>query len=112
MKRVFGLVACAVLLSGCHLFRPQPQQEQRVVQVRAAEQPLLDANGAVIERVPFRAGVSSATVEKMAKREGCVGGPGAGLMTPQGPIEVYRMVCENRTVYKAMCELRQCRKMN
>ena len=61
------------------------------------------------ERIPFRAGVSTVTVEKMAQAQGCVGGQGAGLMTPQGPVEVYRMVCETGQVFMARCELRQCR---
>ena len=60
------------------------------------------------ERIPFRAGVSTVTIEKMAQALGCVGGQGAGLMTPQGPVEVYRMVCESGQVYMAKCELRQC----
>ncbi len=113
MKRVFGLVALAVLLSGCHLIRQYPEeQQQRVAPAKVAAPQLVDANGAVIVRVPFRAGVSSVTVENMAKKEGCTGGQGAGLMTPQGPIEVYRMVCDNRSVYKAICELKQCKKLN
>ncbi len=45
----------------------------------------------------------------MAQAVGCVGGQGAGLMTPQGPVEVYRMVCESGQVYMARCEMRQCR---
>ncbi len=61
------------------------------------------------ERLPFRAGVSTVTVEKMAQAQGCVGGQGAGLTTPQGPVEVYRMVCESGQVFMARCELRQCR---
>jgi hypothetical protein len=95
------------------LLRQNPEEQQRPVVVsRVAAPPLVDDNGAVIERVPFRAGVSSATVETMAKKAGCTGGQGAGLMTPQGPVEVYRMVCDNRTVYKAICELRQCKRLN
>lgn len=113
MKQVFGWVACAVLLSGCHLVRQYPEDNKvRVAPARVVQPQLVDAQGAVIERVPFRAGESSVTVENMAKKEGCVGGQGAGLMTPQGPVEVYRMVCDNRTVYKAICELRQCKKLN
>ncbi len=45
----------------------------------------------------------------MAQAQGCVGGQGAGLTTPQGPVEVYRMMCESGQVYMARCELRQCR---
>ncbi|MBC7455167.1 MAG: hypothetical protein H7335_15995 [Massilia sp.] len=67
-----------------------------------------------IERVPFRAGVSSTTVEKMATAQGCTGAgsQGAGLMTPQGPVEIYRMVCDSGRVFMARCEFRQCRPMS
>lgn len=66
---------------------------------------------AQIEKVPFRAGISSVTVENMAKERGCTGGLGAGLMTPQGPVEIYRMSCSNGRTFTARCELRQCRAM-
>lgn len=67
--------------------------------------------GVDIVKMPFRAGVSSATVESLAKKAGCMGGPGAGLVSEPGPVEVYRMVCDNGTTYLAKCELRQCRTM-
>jgi len=73
--------------------------------------PTIDANGQPIEYIPFRAGVSSATVENMAKKQGCVGGQGAGLTSPPGPVETYRMVCDNKRVFVARCELRQCTAM-
>ncbi|MFL6660184.1 MAG: hypothetical protein ACJ8GW_19015 [Massilia sp.] len=72
------------------------------------EQPLFDAYGRPIERLPFRPGVSTVTVENLAKQVGCVGGQGAGLVTEPGPVEVYRMICDNRTVFMARCDLRQC----
>lgn len=68
-----------------------------------------------IETIPFRTGVSSATVEKMGRQQGCLGGQGAGLITEPGPVEVYRMRCEDGAmrgkVFRARCELRQCRAM-
>jgi hypothetical protein len=107
-----ALVLLAVLLGGCTLFKskvaPAPAP---VTAARPATPGLLDPNGTPIERVPFRTGVSSATVEKMAKQQGCTGGQGAGLMTEAGPVEVYRMRCENGKVFMARCELRQCVKM-
>jgi hypothetical protein len=73
-----------------------------------------DATPAV-ETIPFHTGVSSATVEKMAKQQGCTGGQGAGLITEPGPVEVYRMRCEDGPmrgkVFMARCELRQCKQM-
>jgi hypothetical protein len=64
-----------------------------------------------VETIPFHTGVSSATVEKMAKQQGCTGGLGAGLITQPGPVEVYRMRCDDGKVFMARCELRQCTRM-
>ena len=113
MKRLIGLMLCAAAVSGCSHFgagrpSPMPAWTPTAAQVQATE--AVNA-GLAIERVPFRAGVSSTTVENMAKVQGCTGGQGAGLMTPQGPVEVYRMLCDNRNVYLARCEFRQCRPM-
>ena len=79
-----------------------------VVTAPAPSSVMVQGERPATERVPFRAGVSTVTVEKMAQGLGCVGGQGAGLMTPQGPVEIYRMTCESGQVYMAKCELRQC----
>lgn len=72
-----------------------------------------DSKGRVeVQKVEFRSGVSSATVERLAKRYGCTGQAGAGLLTSQGPVEVYRMQCNNGSTFMAQCELRQCRPMH
>lgn len=68
-------------------------------------------NGVEIEKVEFRVGVSSATVEQLARQQACVGGVGAGLLTAPGPVEVYRMACDNGKIFMARCELRQCKPM-
>ncbi|WP_020652792.1 hypothetical protein [Massilia niastensis] len=104
MKR--ALVLAAVLLGGCSMLNGR--MEPAPV---AAVQPVAVQPGAQIERVPFQVGVSSATVEKLAAEQACTGGKGAGLMTEPGPVEVYRMQCDNGKVFLARCELRQCRKM-
>lgn len=110
MKRLFVLISCAVLLTACASRKPVAKW---VPPVSAAQAPILtDADGYAIENIPFRAGISSVTVEKMAQKQGCTGGQGAGLMTPQGPIEVYRMICDSRQIFMARCELRQCRPMS
>ena len=108
MKRLFLAVSCAVVLGGCAMTFPKPAPVP-LPQAKAGEPQLVDANGAPIERIPFRVGVSSVTVENLAKQAGCVGGHGAGLITGQGPVEIYRMVCESRRVFTARCEFRQCR---
>jgi hypothetical protein len=70
-----------------------------------------ERGSAILEKVAFRPGVSSATVERLARRFGCTGSTGAGLITDKGPLEVYRLQCDNGTTFMAQCELRQCRPM-
>ena len=109
MKR--ALLLAAVLLGGCAMFKSKMDPASAPAAAPAAAPQLTDANGTAIERVPFRVGVSSATVEKLAASQGCTGGQGAGLVTEPGPVEVYKMQCENGKVFMARCDLRQCRKM-
>ena len=114
MKHALPLVSVlvAVLLGGCTLFKSKMEPAPaRVAAAKPAAPALLDPNGTPIERVPFRVGVSSATVEKMGKGQACTSAQGAGLVTEAGPVEVYRMRCEDGTVFMARCELRQCVKM-
>ncbi|MGF6273751.1 hypothetical protein ABIB38_002129 [Massilia sp. UYP11] len=101
MKRAW--IAAAVLLGGCSvvgsgvdLSEPAVTRSPDVVE---------------IQRVPFKVGVSSTTVEKLAREQACASEQGAGLITDPGPIEVYRMHCQDGKVFMARCELRQCRKM-
>lgn len=61
-----------------------------------------------IQLVEFVLGVSSATVERLAKSQSCVGGSGAGLVSPKGSRELYKMKCEDGKTLMAKCELRQC----
>jgi hypothetical protein len=110
MKRALLLVA--VLLGGCTLFNSKMEPAPApVAAARPAAPALVDPNGTPIERVPFRVGVSSATVEKLGRQQGCTSAQGAGLVTEEGPVEVYRMRCEDGKVFMARCELRQCVKM-
>jgi hypothetical protein len=102
MKR--ALVLAAVLLGGCSMLNSRMAPVQPAV-AQAAQA------GTAVERVPFQVGVSSATVEKLAAAQACTGEKGAGLMTAPGPVEVYRMQCDNGKVFLARCELRQCRRM-
>ena len=99
----FALVFAAVLLGGCSTVGSQVDGPEPAVA------PSSDV--AVVERVPFVVGVSSATVEKLGKADACVSAQGAGLVTEPGPVEVYRMRCDSGVVFMARCELRQCRKM-
>lgn len=107
MRRLALVGVAAALLGGCsmlHKQTPPPAASAPAAQVQPA-----------VETIPFRTGMSSATVEKMAQEQGCTGGQGAGLITEPGPVEVYRMRCEDGQmrgkVFMARCELRQCRQM-
>lgn len=80
----------------------------------APESPAADTSGkpAKIEKVPFRLGTSSVTVEKMAKQNQCESNTGAGLLARNGPIEVYRVECTDGKVFMARCDMRQCGAMS
>jgi hypothetical protein len=110
MKRLLLLVACAVALSACSMFKTK-MAPVAAAPAKPALAQLLDENGAPIERIPFRPGVSSVTVEKLAKQRACGSNEGACLVTEPGPVEVYRMVCDSGKVFMARCELRQCKAM-
>lgn len=128
MKRIqsLGMVFAMFVLAGCVATAvPSPDAQSGSAAPTAADGPrqasstmqaeqlrVNDSQGPVIvEKVEFRPGRSSATVERLAMRFGCKGSRGAGLLTEQGPVEVYRMQCDNGTVFLAECELRQCRPM-
>jgi hypothetical protein len=124
MKQQPSLVASALCLAmlslgGCTGIRslmpgdaPPPQAQASAPARASASTPMLRAaDGAPIEKVPFHTGVSSATVERMARDQACSGGQGAGLITQPGPVEVYRMQCDNGKVFMARCEMRQCKQM-
>ena len=109
MKRLPGMIFLAALLGGCSMFhKPMPP-----VSTAAPARPAgpVDADGTPIQKLPFRLGVSSNTVEKLARQQACTGGQGASLVTEPGPVEVYRMQCDNGKVFMARCEMRQCRQL-
>ena len=117
MKRLSLLLIAAGLLSACSyipFLNKSPEVAQAPLKRRAAasaEAPRVLVNGVEVQKVTFRAGVSTATVERLARAEQCVGGQGAGLVTEPGPVEVYRMACDNGQVFMARCEFRQCTPM-
>jgi hypothetical protein len=112
MKRLPALMFLAALLGGCSYFHQgTPPMPAAVAAAPVRASGPVDANGTPIQKLPFRLGVSSNTVEKLARQQACTGGQGAGLVTESGPVEVYRMQCDNGKVFMARCELRQCRRM-
>ncbi|WP_332847691.1 hypothetical protein [Massilia sp. S19_KUP03_FR1] len=111
MKRTLVVAGLfAVVLSGCSMFRDRMVADP-TARARPGPAQLFDPNGVPIEPVPFVAGVSSVTVERLASAQSCRGGEGAALVTPVGPVEVYRMRCEDGRTFMARCELRQCKQM-
>jgi|SRR5471030_373092 len=115
------LLSASLLLSACSVFHSPFSHSDDVPAPVARVQPprttasdgsaLARIDGVEIEKVEFRPGVSSATVENLAKLRGCVSSIGAGLVSQTGPVEIYRMACENGQTYLAKCELRQCKAM-
>jgi hypothetical protein len=104
------VVAMLAALAGCAMWKaPAPVAPAPVV--AAADPGLRTADGALIEALPYRQGISSATVERLGKQQGCASSKGAALATPVGPVEVYKMVCDGGKVFMARCELRQCKPM-
>lgn len=106
MKRLIlpaSLLLC-VSLSACKsipLFAPQAPAPVTAAPLAKVE----------LQTVEFTTGVSSVTVEKLAQKNNCSGGKGAGLLTAQGPVEIYRMRCDEGGAFMARCELRQCQPM-
>jgi len=110
MQRLPVMIFLAALLGGCSAFHTPGPAAPAALRASKPAGPA-DADGTPIQKLPFRLGVSSNTVEKMAKQGACTGGQGAGLVTEPGPVEVYRMQCDNGKVFMARCEMRQCRQM-
>jgi len=104
MRTLLALMVAAAV-GGCAMVTA-PMPAAPVVPARVAAQ----AAEVPVERVPYRVGVSSVTVEQVARQHAC-SGQGAGLITEPGPVEVYRLQCSDGKVFMARCELRQCRKM-
>jgi len=109
MKRLLALTVVA-LMGGCAMFKSKPLPDRGGPPAPQVSSNAAAGDGAV-QRVPYRVGVSSNTVEQLARQHACSGSGGAGLVTAEGPVEVYRMQCADGKVFMARCELRQCRKM-
>ncbi|TXG00453.1 hypothetical protein [Massilia arenae] len=103
MKYALVPLLAAVLLGGCSVVGSGVDLSESTV--------VASPDVVEIQRVPFKVGVSSTTVEQLAKAQACASEQGASLITEPGPIEVYRMQCQDGKVFMARCELRQCRKM-
>jgi hypothetical protein len=123
MKRLLLSVLPVLMLGACSYLpfnHDKEQQDEAARRAASARTPALSVlasdgskrvlvEGVEIEKVAFRAGVSSATVERMGRNASCKSGPGAGLVSEPGPVEVYRIACDSGKTYMARCELRQCK---
>lgn len=110
MKRL--LLLSALLLGACSstpIKPPAPAVRAAAPALAADGTAIVSLDGVAIEKVPFIIGTSSATVEQLARKQSCRGGVGAGLVSEPGPVEAYRMSCDDGRVLIAKCELRQCR---
>jgi predicted small secreted protein len=105
MSGLSGDEAASAPASTAPVSRQASRAAANVVQIQD------EAGSVAVQKVEYRPGVSSASVERLARKFGCEGTNGAGLVTEKGPVEVYRMRCENGTSFLAQCELRQCRPM-
>jgi hypothetical protein len=123
MLLIAGLMASAIV-AGCGSLSPNARSQAPAVAAQAtpidaaARQRDGDriivndgAGSVVVQKVEVRPGVSSVTVERLARSAGCAGSRGAGLITEKGPVEIYRMQCDNGVTFMAKCELRQCKPM-
>lgn len=113
-------VLCMLLLMSACRFMPQSMSKSANSVANTSNTGVVDSKTARandnenlrIEKIPFRIGVSSITVERLAQQHQCETKEGAGLLTPKGPVEIYRLACTNGQIFMARCELRQCQPMN
>lgn len=87
---------------------PEPSKQSNIYQPTVREIVQTPPEKGSIQLVEFVLGVSSATVERLAKNQSCFGGNGAGLVSPKGSRELYKMKCDDGKILMAKCELRQC----
>ena len=101
---LIAMLASSMCLTACSSFPSLslPWKTEQKNDASGNRITIQDEEGTVeVQKVEFRPGVSSATVERLARRFGCTGSMGAGLVTNKGPVEVYLMKCDNGTTYMA-----------
>ncbi len=107
-------VITSVLISGCSLFtktKPASEAATKPAQTQILAHGLADNADPVAQKIEFKTGISSVTVEKLAIQNQCTSKQGAAQITPKAPVEVYRVSCDDGRVFMAKCELRQCQTM-
>ena len=99
-------------MSACKSLWPSTSPVEKVVAHNSTTAKADGVEDFKIEKVPYQIGISSVTVERLAQQNKCEVKEGAGLLTPKGPVEIYRLPCANGQVFMARCEFRQCQAMN
>ena len=105
---IIALVVCVIGLNACksiNLKEPVPVKANPTATVQSSE------NNVVIEKIQNNPGISSTTVERLAIKNQCEPTEIVSLLTPKGPIEIYRATCSSGKIIMARCELRQCQVM-
>lgn len=99
----FALLLCLTGLNACKsISLKEPVKANPTVIVRSTEEKV------IIEKIQNNPGVSSTTVERLAIKNQCEPNEIVNLLTPKGPVEIYRATCANGKIIMAKCELRQC----
>ena len=107
-------IVTSTLISGCGLFstaKPNELGADKSIKSQIDTQTQSADETTILQKIDFNPGVSSVTVERLAKQNQCKSKQGAGQITPKGPTEVYRVSCDDGRIFMAKCELRQCKSM-
>ena len=107
-------IITSALISGCGLFTKTKSGNEattKSIQTQNQAQNLTGNEDPILQKIEFKTGISSVTVERLAMQSQCTSKLGAAQITPKAPIEVYRVSCDDGRVFMAKCELRQCQTM-
>lgn len=100
---IITLLLCLACLNACKsIDLNEPSKVSPVVVTQNSEDKV------IIEKIQNNPGVSSTTVERLAIQNQCDPIEIINLLTPKGPVEIYRATCANGKIFMAKCELRQC----
>ena len=100
---IFALLLCLTSLNACKSINlKEPVKASTTVAVQSTEEKV------IIEKIQNNPGVSSTTVERLAIKNQCEPSEIVNLLTPKGPVEIYRATCTSGKIIMARCELRQC----
>ncbi len=105
LKRI-AITTFVIAITGCSIWKPKEAPKPPPAKPSAETQAAADEKAR--RKAEFHLGRSSYVVTLMAKQVGCINDVGSAMTSPAGPIETYKMYCDNGQVFQAKCELRQC----